>query len=417
MKNKLVMLVASLTLAMATVAFAGNKGGAFSVSPVIGGITFEGDRKLETSPLFGARIGYNFTDALGIEALFDYTKARSTEIANTMDFYRYGGELLYHFMPDKKFVPYFAAGFAGMKFNEQTNKIGEKATEVYDYGLGAKYFVTEDVAWRADVRHLVSNDYQAVEYTIGLYIPIGGAPPIAKLADPPPAPAPVVKEFAPLPPTAPLAGLSALPASIDRGQSSTLSWVSQNATTCDIQPGIGAVQLKGSMPVKPDNNTQYTLLCKGEGGTAKSTANVEVRAITPPPVPAPVPKAVAAKAAAAERFCNKPAILMINFDTDKHNIKPQYHNELKTVGDFLKFFPDSKGEIAGHTDSTASNAYNQKLSERRANSVKDYIIKNFGIAPDRIKSKGYGEEKPIATNKTIEGRAKNRRIVANFTCD
>jgi len=414
MKNKLVMLVAGLTLAMSTVAFAGNKGGSFSVSPVIGAITFEGDRELETSPLFGARAGYNFTDALGIEALFDYTKTESEITGNTLDFYRYGGELLYHFMPEKKLVPYFAAGIASMKFNEKAPRISKSSTEVYDYGLGAKYFVTEDVAWRADVRHLITDDYQAVEYTIGLYIPFGGAPPIVKLADPPPAPAPVVKEFAPLPPTPPLAGLSALPASIDKGQSSTLSWVSQNATSCDIQPGIGPVQLKGSMPITPDNNTQYTLLCKGEGGTAKSTANVEVRLAA---VPVPAPKAVAAKAAAAERFCNKPAILMINFDTDKHNIKPQYHNELKTVGDFLKFFPESKGEIAGHTDSTASNAYNQKLSERRANSVKEYINKNFGISPDRIKSKGYGEDKPIASNKTIEGRAKNRRIVANFTCD
>ena len=108
---------------------------------------------------------------------------------------------------------------------------------------------------------------------------------------------------------------------------------------------------------------------------------------------------------------------MINFDVDKYNIKPQYHNELKTVGDFLKEFPKSHGEIAGHTDSSFTNEYNQKLSERRANSVKEYIIKNFGIAPARISSKGYGEDKPIATNETREGKAKNRRIEANFVCD
>jgi OOP family OmpA-OmpF porin len=129
----------------------------------------------------------------------------------------------------------------------------------------------------------------------------------------------------------------------------------------------------------------------------------------PPPPPPPTPAAV--------RFCNKPAILMINFDVDKYNIKPQYHAELKTVGDFLKEFPTSHGDIAGHTDSTHTRAYNQKLSERRANSVKEYIIKNFGIAPERLTSSGYGEDKPIATNKTKAGRAKNRRIVANFVCD
>lgn len=407
-----VILTAGTILAMATVASAGNKGGTFSVSPVIGGITFEGDTKLETSPLFGGRLGYNFTDSLGIEALFDYTKTKSRVVDNTMDFYRYGGDLLYHFMPDNKLVPYVAAGYAGMNLNEVApGTATDKRKGVFDYGLGAKYFVTEDVAWRADVRHLVNNDYQALEYTIGLYIPFGGAPTVAKLADPPPVPAPVAKPLPPLPPPAPLVKLTATPPSVTKGQTSTLSWTSKNTTTCDIQPEVGSVMPNGSKVVTPDKDTLYTAVCKGEGGTAKSIATITV--VEPPPAPVAKPK----ETPAAIRFCNKPAILMINFDTDKYNIKPQYHNELKTVGDFLKEFPEAKGVIEGHTDSTHTKAYNQKLSERRANSVKEYIIKNFGIDPGRIASKGYGKDKPIATNKTVEGRAKNRRIVANFTCD
>jgi OOP family OmpA-OmpF porin len=123
------------------------------------------------------------------------------------------------------------------------------------------------------------------------------------------------------------------------------------------------------------------------------------------------------KAAAAERFCSKPAVLAINFDSDKADIKPKYHGELKTVGEFLMYFPDAKGEISGHTDSTASNAHNQKLSQRRAESVAKYISETFKIDPGRITTKGYGETKPIASNKTKAGRAKNRRIVANFTCE
>ena len=288
-----------------------------------------------------------------------------------------------------------------------------KTKGVIDYGLGFKYFVTEDMAWRTDVRGLMysysKEDQHAVEYTMGVYIPFGGTPAVSKLADPPPPPPPVAKPVA-APPPAPLATLSASPATITKGQNSTLSWTSQNATSCDILPAIGSVQPQGSTAVTPDNNTSYTLTCKGEGGTAKSTANVVVTTVPPPVV---VPKV----SVAAERFCNKPAILMINFDVDKYNIKPQYHGELKTVGDFLKEFPTSHGEIVGHTDSTHTRAYNQKLSERRANSVKEYIKKNFGIAPERLTSQGYGEDRPIATNKTKAGRAKNRRIVANFVCE
>jgi OOP family OmpA-OmpF porin len=309
-------------------------------------------------------------------------------------------------------VPYVAAGYAGMNL-KGNNPYPEtsKTKGVLDYGLGFKYFVTEDMAWRNDIRGLMyyygKNDQHALEYTTGVYISFGGTPAVSKLADPPPPPAPVAKPVVAPPPPAPLASLTASPASIMKGQSSTLTWTSQNATSCDILPGIDSVQPQGSTTVTPDNNTLYTLTCKGEGGTAMSTATVSVTVPPPPPPPS----------AAAVRFCNKPAIIMINFDSDKYNVKPQYHNELKSVGDFLKEFPTSHGDIAGHTDSTHTRAYNQKLSERRANSVKEYIIKNFGIAPERLTSSGYGEDRPAATNKTKAGRAKNRRIIANFVCD
>lgn len=422
MKKTVTMLLAGLILAMAPLASAGNKGGTFSVSPMVGGITFEDNQHLETAPLFGARAGYNFTSRIGVEALFDYARTQSTVSKKDMDFYRYGGELLYHLWPDNKFVPYLAVGYAGMNLKGD-NLYPAKTKGVFDYGLGFKYFVTEDVAWRVDVRGLMysfsQKERNAIEYTTGVYIPFGGSQEVSKLADPPPPP-PVVKA----PPAAPLATLTASPASINKDQSSTLSWTSQNATECEISPAIGPVKTQGSTSVTPDDKTTYTLNCKGEGGSAVSTATVVVTIPAPPPPPPPakvappVVEAAQPKAsAAAARFCNKPAILRINFDVDKYNIKPQYHAELKTVGDFLKEFPTSQGEIAGHTDSTNTKAYNQKLSERRANSVKQYIISNFNIAPERLTSKGYGLEKPIATNKTKEGKAKNRRIEANFVCE
>lgn len=416
MKKGITLLLTGLMLSMATLASAGNKGGAFSISPMVGGVTFEHNQHLETAPLFAGRAGYNFTSRIGIEALFDYARTQAKVSRKDVDFYRYGGELLYHLWPDNKFVPYLAAGYAGMSLKGD-EQYPAKTKGVVDYGLGFKYFVTEDVAWRADVRGLMYSfshkERNAIEYTTGVYIYLGGAPAVSKLADPPPPPPPVAKA----PPAAPLATLTASPATVDKGQTATLSWTSQNATECEIVPAVGAVKTQGTTTVTPDSNTTYKLNCKGEGGSAESTAAVAVTAPAPPPPPPVVEAAQPKASAAAVRFCNKPAILMINFDVDKHNIKPQYHNELKTVGDFLKEFPASHGEISGHTDSTHTKAYNQKLSERRANSVKEYIIKNFGIAPERLTSKGYGLEKPIATNKTKEGKAKNRRIEANFVCE
>jgi OOP family OmpA-OmpF porin len=89
---------------------------------------------------------------------------------------------------------------------------------------------------------------------------------------------------------------------------------------------------------------------------------------------------------------------------------------LKVDGDFLKEFPESTGTISGHTDSTGPSAYNQKLSEMRANSAKKYLVEKFGVDAARISATGYGETKPVDSNKNAAGRARNRRIEAVFDC-
>lgn len=103
--------------------------------------------------------------------------------------------------------------------------------------------------------------------------------------------------------------------------------------------------------------------------------------------------------------------LLVEFDFDKSKVKPIYHDDLQAVAEFMKTYPRTKAVLEGHTDSIGTEAYNQKLSERRAASVRQYLIDNFGISPDRIESVGYGETKPIADNKTAEGRQRNRRVV------
>ncbi len=107
--------------------------------------------------------------------------------------------------------------------------------------------------------------------------------------------------------------------------------------------------------------------------------------------------------------------LKINFDFDKSDIKPQYHQEL---ADFASYMRQQQSftvvEIAGHTDSVGTDAYNQKLSERRAKAVRDYLVKELGMDDKLFSAVGYGESKPIATNDTDAGRAENRRILAEL---
>ncbi|MGE4441778.1 MAG: OmpA family protein [Desulfomicrobium sp.] len=107
--------------------------------------------------------------------------------------------------------------------------------------------------------------------------------------------------------------------------------------------------------------------------------------------------------------------LKVNFDFDKSDIKPQYHQEL---ADFAAYMKQQQSftvvEIAGHTDSKGADDYNQKLSERRAKAVRDYLVTNFGLDGSLFSAVGYGESKPVASNDTEEGRAENRRMEAEL---
>ena len=100
----------------------------------------------------------------------------------------------------------------------------------------------------------------------------------------------------------------------------------------------------------------------------------------------------------------------INFPTGRSTIDASNAALLAKVRDALALFPDASIVVEGHTDSQGSDSTNLILSQDRADAVKQYIVSNFGYNPERISSIGYGEARPVATNDTAEGRARNRRI-------
>lgn len=98
------------------------------------------------------------------------------------------------------------------------------------------------------------------------------------------------------------------------------------------------------------------------------------------------------------------------FKTDQSELLPAAMVSLNSVADALaRTSPDSKIVVGGYTDSQGTEAHNQQLSEKRAASVAAYLVSR-GIAPDRISSKGFGTQNPVADNKSVEGRAQNRRV-------
>jgi OOP family OmpA-OmpF porin len=99
----------------------------------------------------------------------------------------------------------------------------------------------------------------------------------------------------------------------------------------------------------------------------------------------------------------------IYFDFDKTTLKKESYEELARVVDFLNRNPTVEIEIAGHTDSRGSDEYNLRLSSGRTQAVVDYLVSQ-GINPRRLQAVGYGESRPIDTNDTEAGRARNRRV-------
>jgi outer membrane protein OmpA-like peptidoglycan-associated protein len=99
----------------------------------------------------------------------------------------------------------------------------------------------------------------------------------------------------------------------------------------------------------------------------------------------------------------------VTFDVDSSTLKPQFRSTLEQIARSLQTYPDSLIDVYGHTDSTGSDQYNQALSERRARTVADYLTMR-GVSGARVRSQGYGETMPVATNDTDAGRALNRRV-------
>jgi outer membrane protein OmpA-like peptidoglycan-associated protein len=99
----------------------------------------------------------------------------------------------------------------------------------------------------------------------------------------------------------------------------------------------------------------------------------------------------------------------ITFDLNESSIKSSFSGTLESVALVLKEYDKTIIQIEGHTDSSGSDSYNQLLSERRASSVRDFLL-NQGIEPKRTRAVGYGERYPVASNETASGREQNRRV-------
>jgi peptidoglycan-associated lipoprotein len=206
----------------------------------------------------------------------------------------------------------------------------------------------------------------------------------------------------PPPPAAPTATISASPADLQTGQSTTLTWHTENANEISID-GLGTVAASGTKMVSPAESTTYKLMAKGPGGSQEASARVTVTA--PPPV------AAAPTPTDEELFAQNVKDLF--FDYDKYQVKSDEDAVLKADAAFLAAHPAVKITISGHCDERGSEDYNLALGSNRADTVRDQLV-GMGVSKDRIKTISYGKEKPFCTQENDQCWQENRRAHFQF---
>jgi len=217
-----------------------------------------------------------------------------------------------------------------------------------------------------------------------------------------PTPAPTQPAATPTP--APTITLRATPTSIDRGQTTSLQWEAKNASSLRIEPEVGSVTTQGSRSVNPSSSVTYIATAIGPGGTATDSTRITVR-VPPPPAPAASTR-TEARASADELF--RQNMQTVYFDYDKAEIRPDQIARLQAEAAWLKRNPGLKFTIEGNCDERGSEEYNLGLGDRRANVVKEFLIKE-GVDGSSIKTVSYGEERPVCREMTLDCYEKNRR--------
>ena len=210
-----------------------------------------------------------------------------------------------------------------------------------------------------------------------------------------PAPAPVV---APPPPPAPTASIAANPSSIERGQSTRLTWRTENANDVSIE-GMGGVDGNGSKDVSPAESTTYRLVAIGAGGTQEATTRVTV---TEPPAP------VVHEPTQTDQQWWAQNVKDVYFDYDSYDIRPDAQAAVGANAAALAQKSNFRFVIEGHCDERGSSEYNLALGDKRANAVKSALVA-AGVSASRITTTTFGKEKPVCTESNESCWQRNRR--------
>jgi len=364
----------------------------YEISPMIGGVKPEGNLDIDDQFTYGVRFQINDYNLLGFVPELSFDRTTDTDYdPNVGDtaINRFGFNGLYDFKNfSDKVTPYFLLGLGYEDVEDEKNSYD---SSMYgNYGGGVKFKIFKDIALRAEVKHLIRTDDGGNElyYGLGLSIPFGEKAQ-ATAEEKPQEPAPVAVEKD--------SDNDGIQDSRDNCPN-TPAGVEVNTSGCGFDSdNDGVKDYQDKCPTTPAGRVVNSDGCELDSDNDGVVDGLDKCPNTKSGLQVD------------KNGCPNSIDVKINFETASAKINNEDSVELKTFAAFMHDNPAYDVEIVGHTDNQGAKAFNQKLSEQRAESVKKTLLKH-GIEESRIKTSGKGEDEPVASNDTEEGRAHNRRI-------
>ena len=345
----------------------------FQITPLVGYNFFDNDLNFDDSEFYGIALGYGLSDNFSLELTY-LESDTDTRGGDDVDIETYRLDALYDLPHLGYWNPYIVGGVGRSEY-DLGNGFDADTTQL-NLGVGLKREITKNIAIRGDIRAIDNIDQGddiddfGTDYAVQLALTFGFGKAYRHEAAAAPA-APVKKEL-----------------------DSDGDGVLDSADACPNTPKGVKVNSRGC-PLDTDRDGVYDYLDKCPGtkpGLKVDTVGCPIKLTSTVDIQ-----------------------LNVNFDTNKSVVKPQYFGEIKRVADFMNQYEGTSVEVQGHTDSRGSNAYNKALSQRRADAVAAVLVREHGVAANRVTARGYGEESPIASNDDEQGRAANRRVVGSVS--
>ena len=357
---------ACLSLAISSTVIADEIPGV-TISPMIGYTFLDDD--VENSSHWSLGLGYQFNNPWAVEFVYSDLSTDITNQNTDLDFTRWHIDGLYHTEQIGNLRPYLSAGVGEGEYDFSTGT--SDADTLFNVGVGAKYALGNgNTSLRGDLKLFDGGgqDKAKIAMALGIQHVFGQAREKSK-------PMMAMKKEEP----------------VSRGSDSDNDGVMDNIDKCPTTPqGVDVNEMGCPRDDDGDGVANYEDKCPN---TTDRRAMIE--------------------ASGCYKMLKETVKvdLMVEFDNDSAESRPEHLTEVRKVFEFMTSYPGTSVTIEGHTDSRGAEAYNKNLSQRRADSVAEMLVTEFGIKRSRVSAQGYGEERPIATNETSIGRQHNRRVV------